>query len=139
MYEYSKTAVALCPAGTDVIGGGGPVNGAQHVVIAEDQVGTNQSWAVQAYAACSSPVAGLQIVSVTGDAGSSGFQAKRADCPAGKSALGAGGRINNGAGQVALNTQGPGASISQATAASGLEDHDGFEGQLDLAAVTGAW
>lgn len=84
---------------------------------------------------CSSPLPGLEIVSVTEAAGSGGFQAVRADCP-GKSALGAGGRINNGAGQVTLNTQGLGRSISQATAASGLEDLDGFGGTWSVTAFT---
>lgn len=61
-----KTVAAKCPTGQRVIGGGGRVNGAQHVVItqqrpvygsasdkfvvsaSEDQFGTSQFWAVKA-------------------------------------------------------------------------------------------
>ena len=138
----AKTARAQCPAGTRVIGGGGRVNGGQHVVITrqqpihstldsfvvsaiEDQVGTAQSWAVQAFAICSVPLPGLEIVSATGAAGSSGFQGKNADCSPGKNVLGVGGRINHGAGQVSLNTQ---ALFPQRASAGGLEDSDGFGG-----------
>ncbi len=141
--QVPKTARARCPAGTRVIGGGGRVNGGQHVVITrqqpvqgapdtfvvsavEDQVGTPQLWAVQAFAVCSVPLPGLEVVTVTGAAGSSGFQGQNANCSAGKFALGVGGRINNGANQVSLNTQGVGASLG--TAASGSEDVDGFGG-----------
>ena len=143
-----KTAKAVCPAGTRVIGGGGRVNGGQHVVITqqqpvqgspdtfqvsaiEDQVGTAQSWAVQAYAVCSDPLPGLEIVSTTSAAGSSGFQGQNADCGPGKSVLGVGGRIDNGAGQVSLNTQG---AFPQRAAASGLEDVDGFVGVWSVTA-----
>jgi len=138
----AKTARAQCPAGTRVIGGGGRVNGGQHVVITrqqpvhssvdtfvvsaiEDQVGTAQFWAVQAFAICSVPLPGLEIVSATGAAGSSGFQGKNADCSPGKNVLGVGGRINHGAGQVSLNTQ---ALFPQRASAGGLEDSDGFGG-----------
>lgn len=62
-----KTAVARCPAGKRVIGGGGRVNNASHVVItglqpvhtnnldryqvsaAEDEIGFSGQWAVQAF------------------------------------------------------------------------------------------
>ena len=140
--QVAKTAKAICPAGTRVIGGGGRVNGGQHVVITrqqpvhssldtfvvsaiEDQVGTAQFWAVQAFAICSVPLPGLEIVSATGAAGSSGFQGKNADCSPGKNVLGVGGRINHGAGQVSLNTQ---ALFPQRASAGGLEDSDGFGG-----------
>ena len=86
----AKTARAQCPAGTRVIGGGGRVNGGQHVPITrqqpvhgtvdtfevsaiEDQTGTTQSWSVQAYAICSVPLPGLEIVSATSAAGSGAF------------------------------------------------------------------
>jgi hypothetical protein len=142
--QVPKTARAQCPAGTRVIGGGGRVNGGQHVLITrqqpvqgaagsldtfvvsavEDQVGTSQFWAVQAFAMCSVPLPGLEIVSAKGALGSSAFQVQGVSCPAGKSALGVGGRINGGAGQVSLNTQGENGSLR--VAASGLEDLDGF-------------
>ena len=137
-----KTALAQCPAGTRVIGGGGRVNGGQHVVITrqqpfhgvndtfvvsaqEDQIGTTQFWAVQAFAICSVPLPGLEIVSATSASGSSGFQGQSVDCSPGKSVLGVGGRIIGGAGQVSLNTQ---ALFPNRASASGLEDSDGFAG-----------
>jgi hypothetical protein len=144
--QVPKTAKAKCPAGTRVIGGGGRVNGGQHVVITqqepvqgspdtfvvsavEDQFGTAQSWAVEAFAICSVPLPGLEIVTATGAAGSSAFQVVTARCPGSKFALGAGGRINNGSGQVTLNTQGQaGGQFPLDASASGLEDLDGFSG-----------
>ena len=113
-----------------------PVQGSPDTFVVsaiEDQVGTAQFWAVQAYAICSVPLPGLEIVSATGAVGSFGFQGKNADCPGGKFALGVGGRINNGAGQVSLNTQG-GGSFPQRTQASGYEDSDGFSGLWSVTA-----
>lgn len=49
-----------------------------------------------------------------------------ARCPAGKFAVGAGGRINGGEGQVALQTIAEGAFWSSRTTAGGSEDLDGF-------------
>lgn len=140
--QTPKKATAKCLPGERVLGGGGRVNGGQHVVIIEqqpihaspdtfvvsaieDQVGTAQSWAVQAFAICSVPLPGLQIISKTGLAGSSAFQGQNADCPVGQNVLGVGGRINNGANQVTLNTQG---LFSNRAGAGGLEDIDGFAG-----------
>jgi hypothetical protein len=76
--------------------------------------------------------AGLEIVKATGPAGSSQFQVQGVDCPAGKFTLGTGGRINNGAGQVSLNTQG--LNGAQRVAASGLEDLDGFAANWSVTA-----
>jgi hypothetical protein len=143
-----KTAKAQCPTGTRVIGGGGRVNGAQHVVMTrqspfhvpnvndtfvvsaqEDQVGTAQFWAVQAFAICSVPLPGLEIIKVTSAAGSDGFQGQNADCSPGKNVLGVGGRINGGAGQVTLNTQ---ARFAGHASAGGVEDADGFAGKWSV-------
>jgi len=143
-----KTALAQCPAGTRVIGGGGRVNGGQHVVITrqspfhgvndtfvvsaqEDQVGTAQSWAVQAFAICSVPLPGLEIVKVTSPSGSSGFQGQNADCSPGKNVLGGGGRINGETGQGSLNTQ---ALFPNRASAAGVEDTDGFAGNWSVSA-----
>ena len=97
----------------------------------EDQVGTPQFWAVQAYAICSVPLPGLEIVSATGAAGSGGFQGKSVDCAPGKNVIGVGGRINGGAGQVSLSTQ---ALFAARASASGLEDRDGFAGNWSVTA-----
>jgi hypothetical protein len=141
-----KTATAKCPSGTHVIGGGGRVNGGQHVVITreqpiqstrdrfvvsaiEDQFGTAQFWAVEAFAICSVPLPGLEIVKATGAPGSFGFQGQNADCSPGKNVLGVGGRINGGAGQVSLNTQG---RFAGHASAGGVEDTDGFAGSWSV-------
>jgi hypothetical protein len=148
----TKTIAALCPTGTRVIGGGGRVNGADHVVLtqlepvststgdsyvvaaSEDQAGFTGSWSLQAYAICARPVPGLEIVSATGAAGSEAFQFESARCPAGKLAVGAGGRINSGEGQVALSTRAEGSSLSTRTTAAGTEDPDGFAGTWSVTA-----
>ena len=157
----AKSAVAQCPAGKRVIGGGGRVNGAQHVVITrqepvhvaagdsfavdarEDEVGFGGSWAVQAFAICSAPVAGLQIVSATSASSSNAFTSLSASCPGGKFALGGGGRINGGNGQVDLSTLAEGASVSSRTTAAGTEDLNGFAGTYSVTAfavcATGAF
>lgn len=140
----NKTIAAQCPAGTRVLGGGARVNGAQHVVLtrqepvhtaagdsyvvaaSEDEIGFTGTWALQAYAICADPPPGLQIVSATGAAGSSAFQGVSASCPPGKFAVGAGGRINGGMGQVSLHTIAEGAVFSSRTTAAGTEDFNGF-------------
>jgi hypothetical protein len=150
-----KTVTASCPAGKRVIGGGGRINGAQHVVLtrlqpvhdstgatpdryvvaaSEDQIGFAGTWALQAYAICADPLPGLQIVSAISAAGSEPFQGVSASCPAGKLAVGAGGRINSGGGQVALSTQAEGSSFSTRTTAAGMEDPDGFAGTWSVTA-----
>jgi hypothetical protein len=145
--QTPKKATANCLPGERVLGGGGRVNGAQNVVITEqqpvhaspdsfvvsaieDQAGTTQSWNVEAFAVCSVPLPGLKIVSETGPAGSFGFQGKSADC-SGQNVLGVGGRINNGMNQVALNTQG---LFPQRASAGGFEDADGFAGLWSVTA-----
>jgi hypothetical protein len=148
----TKTAVAKCPTGTRVIGGGGRVNGAQHVVITrqepghnatgdsfavdarEDEVGFGGSWAVQAFAICSAPIAGLQIVSATSPSSSNAFTSLSASCPAGTFALGGGGKINGGNGQVDLSTLAEGGTVSSRTTAAGTEDLNGFSGNYSVTA-----
>jgi hypothetical protein len=151
----NKSIAAVCPPGKRVIGGGGRVSGGQHVVLtrlepvstsgptgrdsyvvaaSEDQAGFTGTWALQAYAICADPLPGLQIVSAISAAGSEPFQGVSASCPAGKLAVGAGGRINSGGGQVALSTQAEGSSFSTRTTAAGMEDPDGFAGTWSVTA-----
>jgi hypothetical protein len=148
----AKTAVAQCPTGKRVIGGGGRVNGAQHVVITrqepthngagdsfavdarEDEVGFGGAWAVQAFAICSAPIAGLEIVSATSPVSSNAFTSLSASCSAGKFALGGGGKINGGNGQVDLSTLAEGGTVSSRTTAAGTEDLNGFAGTYSVTA-----
>jgi hypothetical protein len=148
----TKTIAAQCPAGTRVIGGGARISGAQHVVLtreepvhtsagdsyvvaaSEDQTGFAGTWALQAYAICAAPPPGLEIVSATSAPGSDAFLGVTASCPAGKFAVGAGGRINSGGGQVALSTIAEGSRWSLRTTAGGTEDPDGFAGTWSVTA-----
>jgi hypothetical protein len=148
----TKTASAACPAGKRVIGGGARVNGAQHVVLtrqepvhgatadsfvaaaSEDEAGFAGSWALQSFAICAAPVAGLQIVSATSAASSPAFQSLSASCPNGKFALGGGGKVNGGNGQVDLSTLAEGGVVSSRTTAAGTEDANGFAGNWSVTA-----
>jgi hypothetical protein len=139
-----KTTIAACPAGQRVLGGGVRVNsGDDHIMITrqepvhaqstgldsfvvtavEDSVGTPNAWALQAYAVCSPPVAGMVIVSAVSPTDSQGFQGVSAQCPAGKRVLGAGGRILDGQGRVGLVTQVNGsAQFPSGVNAGGIEE-----------------
>src|SRR6266487_21850 len=146
-----KTVAAACPSGKRVSGGGGRVNAAQHVVLtrlqpvhssmgdrfvvsaSEDETGFAGSWAAQAYAICADPLPGLEIVSASAP-GSGFFTGVSASCPAGKSAIGAGGLIAGGQGQVALDTLGEGSSLSFRTTAAGTTDLNGFAGTWSVTA-----
>ena len=96
--------MASCPAGKRLMGGGGEIfigtgqvrfdeirpNAALtsitvHAV--EDENGYAQPWSVTAYAICSSPPFGLQLVSATSASNSSG-KGVQAKCPGGKQVLG---------------------------------------------------
>jgi hypothetical protein len=149
----NKSIAAVCPPGKRVIGGGGRVSGGQHVVLtrlepvstsgptgrdsyvvaaSEDQAGFTGTWALQAYAICADPLPSLQIVSNISIPGSEAFQGIDVSCPAGKFAVGAGGRINHRAvlggpkGEVALGTIAEGGRWSARITAAGTEDPDGF-------------
>jgi hypothetical protein len=152
--DPQQSATVTCPTGKVVIGGGARVNGASHVVITkqqpfhngsgdgmvvtaqEDQVGIGGNWAVQAFAICTDPLNGYAIVSKAGTAGSGAFQGVTATCPAGKVALGTGGRIDNGNGQVNLSTIAEGGLGSNRSTATGTEDLDGFNGNWNVTAFS---
>jgi len=76
--------------------------------------------------AASAAVPGLQLVTKATALDSSNGKSAFAFCPSGKSALGGGGRIIGGQGQVALDDMNPEAPI--AVSATGREDADGFAG-----------
>lgn len=112
-----KTAVAYCPAGTSVLGGGGQVMGAhgqvalvaahpvyqpfaapgfQHsfrVTAAEDKDGTLELWSLKASVYCASGVV-TQVVSATSEVDSEKWKEKVAECPEGKFVVGAGGFVS---------------------------------------------
>lgn len=120
-----KTAIAVCPAGKRVVGGGGEVAGsdastAQRVMLTrlepmpsvdvdtyvvsgeEVSAGTGGTWAVAAYAICAPAPAGYEVVSRSTTASSLSVQQTTADCPGTKEVIGTGAQINNPGGKVTL-------------------------------------
>lgn len=145
--DATKTISAFCPEGRRVTGGGGriirgggqvvmtrmqPVHTNNHdrfdVTAAEDQGGLGSNWALQAYVICSSPI-GQQIVEVTLDAEPddppTAFFAT-ASCPSPMRAVGGGGRITGGQGQVQLGHS-VDAFSGTAHVAAGVLDADGTD------------
>jgi len=120
-----KSAVAQCPAGTRVFGGGGDIVGGGHGVAltglvpaaapsgrgldsftatAEaDPAGYSAAWSVYAYAVCGS-AANLSIQRVTLTAtGREDRLQTGVTCPTGTAPLGIGAAVGNGTGHVVLN------------------------------------
>jgi hypothetical protein len=131
-----KSVTATCPAGKRVVGTGVYIDGVDGRVMLddliptsttvrvtgyEDQAGTSASWWIRAFAVCSDPLRGLEIVSATKVAGPNGATAN-ASCSAGKRSLGAGASITGGLGQVVLDAMRPTDAGASATA---FEDADG--------------
>lgn len=138
--SLNKVQVAACPAGTAVIGGGGFITGGFGQVgidglaplltgtgfvatAREDANGFVGNWTLSAIALCAPPPPGLIYVTAT-TLPSSINKSVAVSCPVGKSALGIGGQINNGLGQVILNDLRPSANLSHATV-TGFETQGG--------------
>jgi hypothetical protein len=145
--QPSKTVKATCPAGKQVIGGGGwvnatvtadstkvtlvemqpvhPASGADFYEVTGQEVTPNitTNWWVQAFAMCADPVPGLHIVTFT-----SSVNAFRADsfCAPGEVSIGGGGRVNNPANHVALSGVFP--LTTDRFSAAVLPDSAGFAG-----------
>jgi hypothetical protein len=117
----SKTALATCPAGKQVVGVGGEIRGGlgtvtmnrlepdpalKTVTVKADELDGDSAnnWSVQAYAMCANPIPGSHLVS--GARFSNGFSEAqaRATCPTGEKLLGLGGEIDQetGPGTVVL-------------------------------------
>jgi hypothetical protein len=106
-----KRAIARCPVGKQVLGGGGRVlDGEGFVVLAwaapdpdlggfqaigrEVPGGYGAAWEVVAYAICAAPIDGLQYVAARAQSAPGGRHVEAtASCPAGKRVVGAGGRV----------------------------------------------
>jgi hypothetical protein len=151
--KASKSASSICPAGQRVLGGGALTVGGVHAVITElqpihtasgdsfkvsaaaDQFGIPGAWGFQTYAFCASVPAslGVEIVSHTNPPTSAGTDQAPAQCPGGKFLIGAGGKIDNGNGQVDLGifTGGSGPFVFS-SAAFAKEDLDGFAGKYTV-------
>lgn len=149
----AKSFSAKCLDGQRVLGGGAFTVGGVHAVITEmqpihtatgdsfqvsaaaDQFGIAGTWSFQVFAFCATvPAAlGVQIVPHTNPSTSAPSDRATAPCPAGKLLIGAGGKIDNGNGQVDLSLftdlNGQTATATQAFA---KEDVDGFAGNYTL-------
>lgn len=158
-----KTFSTNCPAGERVVGGGAFTVGGIHAVITEmqpvhpdppppgqaqapdrfqvtaaaDQFGIAGAWSFQVYAFCGVVPASaeLEIVPRSNPATSTRTDQASAPCPSNKRLVGAGGKIDNGAGQVDLGTV-PNVTTGSpfGSAAIGKEDADGFAGQYTVTA-----
>jgi hypothetical protein len=142
-----KSQRVNCPAGQVVLGGG-VGTGNPHVIISaakpvsdatgsgftvtaqEDQFGVAGTWAVQAFAYCAVAPPGYQVVAGLPTAVSSPTFGNATSCPAGTLAIGMGGEITGGAGQVDLGLLVPGVANGPASSVEALakEDADGFAG-----------
>jgi hypothetical protein len=148
----SKTVAARCPAGQNVLGGGGTVVGGRGQVVLqrleptqtaaggrfvvaarEDGTGYASNWRLTAYALCADPLPGYAILpSTSGIASSNSPQSTISFC-IGQAQLGFGGRVNGGAGQVHLT------NLARATngdinftAIAAQEDANGFGGAWNV-------
>lgn len=116
-----KSVQASCPAGKQVIGGGGsagafftgvilteitldPALTSVTVTGREDAYGTSQQWPVVAHAVCAEPPPGLQLVTTTGVYSSTKRQTVSVRCPTGKQVLSVGGRVDGAEGEVVLTS-----------------------------------
>jgi hypothetical protein len=153
----AKSFSANCPDGQRVLGGGAFTVGGVHAVITEmqpihttvgdsfkdsfkvsaaaDQFGIAVAWSFQVFAFCASvPAAlGVEIVSGTNPPTSAATDQAGEQCPGGKQLIGAGGKIDNGNGQVDLgiftNSRG---AFAFSSAAFAKEDADGFAGNYTV-------
>ena len=117
-----KTKTATCPAGTTVTGGGGEVTSGGRQVLLNEMLPTASGfrasgdyfeanppppwvtrWQLRAYAICTTPLSGRQVVIAESPlASSSGHAVVDAVCPAGKRVVGGGARVGGGQGDVML-------------------------------------
>jgi hypothetical protein len=152
-HRAAKTFSASCNPGERVLGGGALTVGGVHAVITEmrpihtptvdsfevsaaaDQFGISVAWSFQVFAFCATAPAPLdvEIVSHTNPPTSGGTDQAGVDCPGGKYLIGAGGKIDNGNGQVDLGMfTGSSGPFVFRSAAFAKEDADGYSGNYTV-------
>jgi len=146
----TKSAFAVCPSGTRVVGGGGwafdndagkvhftrlePFHSSAidtYAVEAASEPGFTGNWWLQAYAICVNPPAGYQVVSLTSTAGTGTFVTKFVDCPAGLKLLGTGAKITSGGREVGIQRTASDSGLTRALSTA-REDATGFSGNWTL-------
>jgi hypothetical protein len=148
-----KVVVATCPRGKVVIGGGGitsgggsryahltslrprdDVNGFE-VAATEVEGGTPFNWTLEAIAMCAAPPPGLTYVTspplVVDPTGASATNS--VPCPGRGVAIGLGGQINGGSGEVGFEVVRPTPSLASVTTTA-IEDWNGYSGTWSLTA-----
>jgi hypothetical protein len=148
----TKSALATCPAGKQVLGGGGglvwdlqhhsravvltrmepvhPGGGALDYFIvtgAETSVGEPGDWWLDSYAICADPMAGYTIVSTPTVASSASVQLAQASCPGVKKVIGTGAAVSTTSGQVGLQVM-RASLLTTFSYAQGHEDATGYLG-----------
>jgi hypothetical protein len=147
-----KSVTVSCPGGTQVIGGGYDLVGAEGSVVLDDFIpsavgvtvgagevvgpgepsdGTTESWQVRATAVCASPPPGYTIISNTSAFARGSTRAVTANCPAGTSPIGAGASLSNGFGQISISDLTYGGHSASAGA---IDDEDGYSGSWSITA-----
>ncbi|MFY1632808.1 hypothetical protein ACN27F_05875 [Solwaraspora sp. WMMB335] len=143
----SKEALAVCPAGTRILGGGGYlVGGGRQVGFTRLQaLGSSDrfaagaaengayasSWRVHAYGICGRAPAGLQYIAFHTVSDSNSYKIATASCPAGKQLISVGARTTNGGGNVVIDDLRPNTALTSATV-TGYEDEAGHAGDWSL-------
>ncbi|MBF9130667.1 hypothetical protein I0C86_17125 [Plantactinospora sp. S1510] len=144
-----KTTNAQCPAGTTVLGGGGRINTASGQVVMdtmlplndgsaysvtgrEDDNGFAGSWSITTVSLCAPAPAGLETEAMFSPDNSTN-KSVTLPCTAGKKALGVGGELSGGLGQVILEELRPDANLSSVTV-TGAEDANGYAANWSIAA-----
>jgi hypothetical protein len=148
-----KADLAPCPAGQQVTGGGGDITGGSGQVsltgifpgdsaltdfLAVGQEDGNDfagNWSLRIYAICTTPLPGLELVSLESSPGSGDFGFVDAACPVGKRLVGVGGGINGGDGQVVLDRVFPDPQSNlQRMVVAAFENENGFANDWSLTA-----
>jgi hypothetical protein len=149
-----KTAIAVCPAGKRVVGGGGsaintspaderrvlltrlePVHSGNldsYVVTGEEiSPGIGSIWRLEAYALCAPALPGYQIVSASTTPSSTSVQQAVASCPSPSKVVGTGFQVNNPGGQVTLQTNRTDDPLRIVRAVA-KEDANGYSGNWNV-------
>lgn len=142
-----KEALAECPAGTRVLGGGGYIRGGTgnvHLIRLQALGSTDRfaaaaaengayggDWRVYAYAICGQAPAGLTYVAGTSPTDSQTHKTAYLACPGDTTPISFGARVTGGGGQVVIGIFGPAAGANDARA-SATETEGGYSGNWRL-------